>query len=158
MGNMMCNSEAICRASKEDLMETEVTNKRKKDKQEQEKLDKLTKLQSYVMTYLSGDVSSLKAPEWKKIITYVLPAANAGTATKITKLKDIKARLNMLDKPWHSYIPMEGDTVTAQIVDTAVVLPGDDLAPADECIDNLTDDRCRDAAEMDAANAMMALV
>ena len=63
----------------------------------------------------------------------------------------------MLDKPWHSYIPMEGDTVTAQIVDTAVVLPGDDLAPADECIDNLTDDRCRDAAEMDAANAMMAL-
>ena len=63
---MMCNSEAICRASKEDLMETEVTNKRKKDKQEQEKLDKLTKLQSYVMTYLSGNVSSLKAPEWKK--------------------------------------------------------------------------------------------
>ena len=56
------------------------------------------------------------------------------------------------------YVIPGGDTVTAQIVDTAVVLPGDDLGPADECIDNLTDDRCRDAAEMDAANAMMALV
>ena len=48
--------------------------------------------------------------------------------------------------------------MTAQIVDTAVVLPDDDLAPIDECIDNLTDDRCQDAAEMDAADAMMALV
>ena len=142
MGNMMCNSEAICKASEADLLETAAENKRKQDGKEKDRLDRLLQLQIYVQLFmLSGD-GALKAADWKKIITFVLPAADQGSASKYTKVGDIKKRLEELDRPWHAYIPLADGTVETD--DEVTLAAGASVGVS--------------ASELEAAAAMMTMV